>query len=384
MNFTKKAISELPHAAPGKRDTYSHDKIPGFQIRVTDRGVKSFYIRRMINGKQERIKLGVFGEMTVEQAIKAAERVNGNVSQGENLAAVRRSLKAEPTFSDVFADFIKARRNRSGKALSDRTKSDYEECVRLHLSPISKLKMSEITPERLKRLKISSDAQNNRAKAIISSVFGWAYEEGISTAPNPAIGIKQRVIASRERFLTSSEIPRFLESVSQNRLRDFWLMLLITGQRKGNVQAMRWADVDLDEALWVIPSEKTKNGEIMRVPLVPLAVEVLRERLEARTADCAWVFEGPGSTGHLVTPRKAWLQLLEDAGIEDLRIHDLRRSLGSWLARGGESLLMIGRALGHKSPQSTAIYARLNVDPVRTAVEDAVTEIMSRKKQPSP
>lgn len=97
-----------------------------------------------------------------------------------------------------------------------------------------------------------------------------------------------------------------------------------------------------------------------------------------------WVFPGTGKTGHLVTPRKAWLEVLEAAGLdEDLRIHDLRRTLGSWQARAGASLQVIGKSLGHKSQQATAIYSRLDLDPVRASVEGAVRDLMEAGKQPT-
>jgi integrase len=83
-----------------------------------------------------------------------------------------------------------------------------------------------------------------------------------------------------------------------------------------------------------------------------------------------------GATGHLASPKKAWARVLKRAGIKDLRIHDLRRSLGSWQARTGASLTIIGKSLHHKSHQSTAVYARLDLDPVRESMERATSAIL--------
>jgi len=106
--------------------------------------------------------------------------------------------------------------------------------------------------------------------------------------------------------------------------------------------------------------------------LSPEAVVVL----DARKDSGVFVFPGDGVTGHIVEPKKAWATLLKTAGIEDLRIHDLRRTLGSWQARTGASLPIIGKSLNHKTHQATAIYARLDLDPVRQSVNTATAAMM--------
>jgi integrase len=103
--------------------------------------------------------------------------------------------------------------------------------------------------------------------------------------------------------------------------------------------------------------------------LVPEALTILEQR--KAEASGPWVFPGPGVTGHLVEPKKAWKRILTRAGIEDLRLHDLRRSLGSWQAATGANLSIIGKTLDHKNVSTTAIYARLNLDPVRASMEQA-------------
>ena len=108
--------------------------------------------------------------------------------------------------------------------------------------------------------------------------------------------------------------------------------------------------------------------------LTPEVVEILRERQDC---DPVWVFPGTGVTGHLVEPKKAWKRVLERAGIADLRIHDLRRTLGSWQAKTGASLVIVGKSLNHKSPSTTAIYARLDLDPIRASVERATGAMLT-------
>jgi integrase len=379
LNFTKAALDRLQ---PGlKQESYQDTTVRGLILLVYPTGGKTFFIYRRIAGRPERIKLGAFPQMTVEQARKQAELVNGTIADRQNPAAVRRAVKVEPTFGEVLSEFIKKKRSRSGKPLSSRTIEDYEALLVNHLASISKLKLSQITPDRIRSLKIESDAQNNRARAVISSVFNWAQGEGITNVDSPAYAIKTRLIKSRERFLQPSELPRFMTAVQSSRLADFFLLALFTGARKTNLQEMRWQDLNMEEAVWRIP--KTKNGDAQLVPLIPDAIKLLKAREVEKVVDAIWVFPGPGKTGHLVAPRKAWMEILEKAGLDEhLRIHDLRRTLGSWQARAGASLTVIGKSLGHRSLQATAIYSRLDIDPVRASVEQAATAMVeaSRKR----
>ena len=131
---------------------------------------------------------------------------------------------------------------------------------------------------------------------------------------------------------------------------------------------MNWSDISFNRSEWVI--KETKNGEAQTITLSSQAIAILQERCKTRNSD--WVFPSPSSkSGHIEEPKKAWKNLLERAEIEDLRIHDLRRTLGSWQAATGANSFIIGKSLGHKTQHATAIYARLNMDPVRESVNRA-------------
>ena len=179
---------------------------------------------------------------------------------------------------------------------------------------------------------------------------------------------------SRDRFLEADELPRFFKSLSDEEnhtLRDYVLISLLTGARRANVLSMRWKQVHLERGYWNIP--ETKNGTSQRVVLVPAAVDILRKRQENGSE---FVFPGSDPVKHLVDPKRGWKRILQRANISNLRIHDLRRSLGSWQAATGASLSMIGKSLNHKNVNSTAIYARLNLDPVRVSVETATSAML--------
>ena len=128
---------------------------------------------------------------------------------------------------------------------------------------------------------------------------------------------------------------------------------------------MRWDDVHLDRRVWVIP--QTKSGLPLTLPLVDAALDVLRARLSHDNAG-GYVFPASSKSGHMMDVREAWKRILSSAGLKDLRVHDLRRTFGSWQAAGGTSLHIIGKSLGHRNLATTQIYARLALDPVRQAV----------------
>ena len=138
---------------------------------------------------------------------------------------------------------------------------------------------------------------------------------------------------------------------------------------------MRWDQIDWIENVWRIP--ETKNGSSLNVPLIPKAISILKS-IKANSVS-PWVFYSPSSaSNHLVEPKKFWKKLLSRAGIENLRIHDIRRTLGSYEAMAGVNLPLISKTLGHKSFQATQIYARMNVESVREAITSAV-DLMEKR-----
>jgi len=115
----------------------------------------------------------------------------------------------------------------------------------------------------------------------------------------------------------------------------------------------------------------------MQIHLARPAMDILLRR---RNNESEFVFPGSGASGHLEEPKATWKKVLERAELVDLRLHDLRRSLGSWMAAGGTSLTIVGKALGHHDPSTTAIYARLDLDPVRASVNTAVAAMQRAVK----
>lgn len=349
-------------------------KEKGLSLCVTHTGHKSFMVRKRIQGQDKRIILGHFPDMTIEQARKAAQKIKGEIAVGKNPLEEKQKLSKELTFGEAYQMYMERHVQVENKP---RSQKDIISHLKKVLILWSNRKLSSITRYDVQELhnKIGKDNGKTEANRVINylcalynKIISWGLWEGT----NPAKSIKKFKEQKRDRFVLIDELPKLMNSLEQepNRdARDFFLMCLYTGARKSNILSMRWEDIDFNLKEWRIPD--TKNGDPVRVPLIGKALEILNNRKGLKEIT-PWVFPSPQSkTGHYVEPKSAWKRILERAGLSNLRIHDLRRTNGSYQAIAGSSLTVIGKSLGHKSPQSTAIYARLSNDPVRISMEKA-------------
>lgn len=370
INFTKKAIDNLPLPGEGKRLEFYDTKVSRLLVRVTSTGRKTFQVYRWHQGKGVRVTLAVWPDLTIEQVRKMAEEANASFAKGENPADKKRQARQEMTFGDLFALYME-KHAKPNKRTWQEDQSQFDR----YLAPLASRRLSTITKGDIRaihqQIGESAPIAANRCLALLSSVFGRMAELEIWEGLNPCIGIKKFSEQSRDRFLSGSEIARFFQALEQepsSTARDFFLVALMTGARRENVLSMAWDDIDLTEKTWRIG--RTKNGTPQTVPLVEPVVEILQAR---QGNDSPFVFPGRKSeSGHLMEPKRAWQRICKAAGIDGARIHDLRRTMGSWQAKTGASLPIIGKSLNHKSASSTSIYARLDMDPVRAAMETAV------------
>lgn len=380
IKLTKGAINALPAPEKGKRDTYHFEGVPGLQLRVTSEGAKTFSVfKRIRGGSPERITLGRFPAMTCENAMREAMTHIADLVNGKSAAAATRQSKQELTLRELLEDFLKHRRTRRGAYLSEATKRDYQSSFDLYLSELAGRKLSRIKDADLEAIHANLGREHptsaNRVIALASSMFGYAKERKLFTGANPAAEIKKFPENSRDRFLQSDELPRFFKALANEpnyTIRDYVLLSLLTGARRSNVLAMKWHEVNIERGEWRIPV--TKNGTPQTVTLSPEACEILKARKP--TEEALFVFPSHGKSGHLAEPKKGWKRILERAEIDNLKIHDLRRTLGSWQAKTGASLVIIGKSLNHKTPSTTAIYSRLDLDPVRASVNQATSAMM--------
>ena len=379
FNFTKKVLDTIELPSTGKRYYFYDTKIRGLELMVTEQGTKSFKVYRKFNGKPVRVTLGKYPEMTVENARNEAQSVIAKMLKGSNPNKDKKNIRSEITFGDMFHLFMERHSVQNKK-----TWKEDESSVNNLLSNWFSKQLSSITKQEVQLVHEKIKNENglyraNRMLARIRVIYSKAIEWGW-VGINPAQGVKKFKEKSRDRFLHSDELPRFFESVeaeTNTTIKDYIYISLFTGARKSNVLAMKWEDINLERREWLIP--ETKNGESLRVHLTGEVLSILQTRLE-QCPKGEWVFESIGKTGHLVEPKSGWKRILQRAEIKDLRLHDLRRTLGSWQAATGANSYIIGRSLGHKNPQSTAIYARLSIDPIKDSVEKATQAMLKHVK----
>ena len=381
--FTEPKIRALePSSADdsNSRDYHKDTKCPGLQVAVFPTGAKSYYLVKRIDGKPTRVKLGTADELSVDQARKAAAALAGKIATGANPQAERRGKRDEPTLKQLYEHWMlyANAHKRPRSVLND--KQNFAK----HCKPLADRRLGTIKKADVQRLHttIGNDCgiyAANRTLALLKSMFNKSDEIGYR-GDNPCKGVKKFAEVARDRFLQQGEAEAFFAALQgeEEVFRDFFLMSLLTGARKTNVLCMKWTDLDLTAGFWRIP--ETKNGSVVVVPLVAPALSILETRRTSANG-CPWVFPGHRRGDHLRSPKGSWERILKAAKLENLRPHDLRRTLGSWMACQNVSLTIVGKVLGHKSPQATAVYARLAMDPQRQAMEGATTAMLAAGKQ---
>lgn len=376
INLTKRTLDTLPTPSPGKRKDYYDSQTRGLLIQVSWSGSKTFYVRRKVRGQSERFLIGRYPDLSLDDARGKAAEINAAIAKGDMPHERLTDDQEETTLGELFQSYIQ------GHARPRCSSSDeIEACFRRYLSDWKDRKFSTINrSEAQTRLNHIAHEHGpycaNRSLTDMRAAINWCIRSGLVATENPWAGIPRYRTSARERFIRPDEFARFLRALTGSHnptFRDYIYISLLTGARRSNVLSMCWDDIDLTLAIWRIP--KTKNGSSQTVPLSSLAVQLLAERSRTRTSK--WVFSGRGELTHYSEPKTSWNTLLRVSGISDLRLHDLRRTLGSYMAMGNSSLHIIGSALGHKSVPATQIYARLTCDPVRQAMEKAQADMLA-------
>ncbi len=367
FKFTKARLEKL--ASSDKRTYYFDTGQKGLRLSITPAGSKTYQFQAWHSGKKKPVSrtIGKVGDISIREARKQAADLLLQVSAGADPEAARAEARAEKKLNEVFENYIAD----YAKGHKRTWLMDVKNYDRYFKKQLGGRKVKEIDQDIVRRWHTEIGTKNghyaaNRMIALLSSIFSNSLPGEI----NPCRGIKKFKEQSRDRFLNVEELGRFFESLDEEPeiFQDFFRLLLITGARKMNVLSMRWDEMQGN--VWVIPAEKAKADQSINVPLLPQAMEILNRR----KADCKgpFVFPGAGKTGHLVEPKSSWRRITKRAGLIDVRMHDLRRTMGSFQAATGANTAIIGKSLGHRSEKSTAIYTRLDLDPVRAAMGKAV------------
>jgi integrase len=401
FNFTQVTIEALPLPDKGKRAYYRDEKEDGLVIDVRPSGSKSFYLYKKINGRPERVLIGPYPDVKIPEARKKAAMLKGQIAAGNNPQEEKRQIRQEITLGEIFKDYM----DRYSKVHKKSWEYDEREIpvyfghwFKRRLSSITKHEVRELVEsiynKKFKKNGISRGGhyQANRALERLRALYNKAIEWGWQ-GDNPTTGIKKYKEVSRDRFIHRDEFTFLLEAldVEENHTaRDYILMSLMTGARKTNVLQMRWEQIDWYNNVWRIPD--TKNGEPQNVVLVERAVQILNQRRSMTNSP--WVFPSDVTDGHFADPKKSWSRVRQRAtlalwkltpeyaalindveskiiaannyvytvaklydcvvneadkrnieiptGLMDLRLHDIRRTFGSWQVMTGASLHVVG------------------------------------------
>lgn len=356
---------------------------PGFGVRVGTKGEVSFQYLYRIEGKARRYTLGKFPALSLRAARMEYQKAAACVDEGRDPALERESKRAiERTAITVAAlcyEFIERYAKVHKRTwLADSRRLERDVIARLGSQAAKDVTRRDLTTLLDIKMDEGSPISANRLQALLSKLFGWAVERGHLDV-SPASGIRKPAKeTSRERVLQHAEIfPLWnaldtgkglrMHSVTRRAIQ----VLLLTGQRKGEVLRMRWEHVDEthEGATWTIPAANSKNGKIHRVPLPPNVIALIRSlRDEVGTLDdpSPWCFPSPSKPSQhisLTGPDHALREELKrpDGPLKSLgqfTPHDCRRTVATGLSVLGYPRLIVQKVLNHVDTSVTAVYDR--------------------------
>ena len=364
--INKRSIDAL---SPGDKDAYLWDStVKGFALKVTPRDTKTYLFEyKDRSRKTRRVTIGHHGVLTADQARERAKTLAAEVELGGDIEARRKA----------------------------KTLHDYRGWVGRHIVPeIGSMKVSDVQVQDVE--KIVRDLSNhpttaNRVLAVISSMFTFAIRRHL-VRDNPARGIEKNQEKKRKRHLSAEELLRLgkvllaAEERGDNQTGiNAIRFLLFTGMRRGEVETFRWSFVDWHYSRVHLPDSKSGEKVLpIGQPGIDLLTLIRESQKQTGTHDeNGYVFPSAKANGHLVGLPKMWRKWRSEAGLEDVRIHDLRHSFASVGASSGTPLFVIGGILGHKSTATTDRYAHLQDDPARTAADSISTTIAAALNGPS-
>jgi integrase len=339
-------------------------------------------LRYVLDGRQRQFTIGKHPDLTASAARERATVLRGRITMGEDPLESRKEARKAATVAEMCDDYLE--RHARPKKRVKSVEGD-ERMIRLYIKPeLGSRKAKSIGRRDLDELHQSLKGhpyQANRLMALLSKMFSLAVAWGWR-ADNPAKGIERFAEDRRERWLSVDELgalSRALAAHKDHRVSNAIRLLILTGARRGEVLSATWDQFDLARGVWTKPSHHTKQKKTEHVPLSgaarllvsemrTAAVEALGS--EEKLISAPYLFPGDADGKPLQVLKRAWNTICERAGLEGVRIHDLRHTYASHLVSGGHSLPLVGRLLGHTQAATTQRYAHLADDPLRKASDD--------------
>ena len=372
-------------------------EIKGFGVRAYPTGRRVYVFKYAIDGRQGFVTIGDHGDPhTPDSARERALELSYSVSIGEDPAARRRAAKPSMSVGELIdlylADGPASRPNkRESTWATERSRLNRHVRPLLGNRPANKIISDDVEGMQADvaagKTALVEKTKKRRGKAIVeggriaaanavvclSSMYSWAIWKKIVKV-NPCVGVQKFGRPKRVRFFSPDEVASLLTAMesleSEQRLNpshgDAIRLLMLTGARKMEILALKWREVSFDKRLIVLPSVRSKNNDMRTIYVPRPALEILERQSKASE----FVFPCERSaTGHIVGVPESWRRILKRANIENARLHDLRHNLASTAVGMNISLRITGALLGHKSIQSTQIYAHVASDPAHHASE---------------
>ncbi len=391
MKLYDTIVKKLPVPKAGNKITYDDD-MPGFGVRVTAGGSRSFVLNyRTRSGRERRFTIGavrIAGSegWSVAAARKEADRLKREIDGGSDPLAQVQADRSQKTIGDLCKKFMEESRETNSEGTAD----GYQGQIDNYVLPILKsgTLVADVEPEDIQNLhrKVSKEGgpyAANRVVALVSHMFNRAIvwngskrDKGWALI-NPTKGTERNAEHNRERYVDpQTELGGLLKALDEHEDRqavDVIKLAMLTGCRKTEALKARWDQ--FDGGNWTKLSHHTKQKKLHHTPLSAPALMLLdrlRSDAEAKAKQegvevSPWVFPGRIVGQPRDSVKNAWAEIREAAKITDVRMHDLRHSFASILASSGKSLQIIGKLLGHTNPNTTNRYAHLFVDPLREA-----------------
>jgi integrase len=366
------------------------EKLTGFCVRVMPSGFKSYLIEWRSPGtgragSKRRLSLGTTTAITFEQARRRAEELLASVRLGndplndrEAQRAADKKEKDATTVAGLVSEYLA---QHVAKKRKGSTRAGYEDlATRLIIPALGKIKAADLDRPRVAKFHLDlseTPYQANRALAVISAAYEWGGKFGyVIEGFNPARGVDKHKEERRERFLTTQEIESLGAALASAEKR-FGIyaaaavrLLLLTGARTGEILTATWDEVDFQRK--IIFKKDSKTGQKpMKLSKEALAVLSSLPRVNG----CDFIILGKDIKAPRSGLKRIWSTIQAEAGLEGVRLHDLRHTFASVAAGRGHSLPIIGSALGHSEARTTQRYAHLADDPLAIAVEDVSSDV---------
>jgi integrase len=368
------------------------DEIKGFGLRIAPGGTKSYVLNyRAGRGRkalQHRITIGKHGSpWTPEQARQEARRLLGTIAAGDDPAAARKAEARTMTLAALCDLYLAegAAHKKPSSLKSDRGRIKNHIVPLLGALPIDCIQRADVermlrdvtagrtaaqVPQRLPRGRLTRGGSGTAAQAVavLGAVMSFAVERGLRD-DNPARGVKKPPGRRMERLLSEVEIARLGQALAAEARANPYpaaaiRLLLLTGCRRSEILGLRWEWIDFERAMIFLPDSKTGQKPVyLNAP----ALEVL-EKLPRQLGN-PHVICGRRADGAYAGLQKVWRRVRTAAGLPGVRLHDLRHSFASIGAAGNNSLLILGKLLGHRHAATTERYSHLSTDPMRQAAE---------------